>query len=80
MRQPVKPFFNGSQKEAPFVSKSISTNGRNQASVKTVMFPNEFAVESREEFRLEAPRLQQVSPASRTQSCRSTGLCLVWNF
>lgn len=48
----------GSQQEAHFVSKSISTNGRNEASVKRLMFPNESAMESGKELRLGPSRLQ----------------------
>lgn len=70
--------FKGSQQEAHFVSKSISTNGRNEASVKMLMFPNESAMESGKELRLGPSRLQWISLASWIQSYKSPSFCSFW--
>lgn len=44
-------------KSSHFVSKSISMDGRNEASVKRVRVPKESTMESEKELRLRVPRL-----------------------
>lgn len=70
----------GPSRRLIFVSRSLSTSGRNEAFMRSVMFLYESAIESGKTFGIRAPCLPLISPASWTQSYRSSNLCLVWNF